>query len=129
MPNRSAFAAGKEELSGDDGMQAWRITGPERIERYEAKSGEVSSPSLVRVKIEQFAVSSRDIKTYESGNGAPIIPGRHGAGVVSEAHADDGFSRRATEWLSTRIFRAENVSTAKPVTPRSAGKNIFSAWT
>lgn len=95
MPNRSAFAAGKEELSGDDGMQAWRITGPERIERYEAKSGEVSSPSLVRVKIEQFAVSSRDIKTYESGNGAPIIPGRHGAGVVSEAHADDGFFEKS----------------------------------
>lgn len=72
-------------------MQAWRITAPKTMEKYEAKSGEVSSPELVRVKIEQFAVSKGDVRIYDTGAGAPIIPGRHGVGVISEAHPDDSF--------------------------------------
>ncbi len=76
-------------------MQAWRIVAPKKIEKYEAKSGDVSSTEFVRVKIEQFAISRSDVKTYTSGSGAPIIPGRHGVGVISEAHAEDVFFKKS----------------------------------
>ena len=70
-------------------MQAWRITGPRKIEIYESKSGEVSSPDLVRVKIETCAVTHRDVSLFRKGVSSPIIPGRLAAGVISEAHPDD----------------------------------------
>ena len=72
-------------------MQAWRITAPRNIEMYESKSGEVTSPELVRVKIEMSAVTHRDLSLYKKGASSPIIPGRLAAGVISEAHPDDTF--------------------------------------
>ncbi|MDD4292161.1 MAG: alcohol dehydrogenase catalytic domain-containing protein [Clostridia bacterium] len=76
-------------------MKAWEIVAPEQINAIASAGTTVSDPRLVKVKIEMSTISSSDKKSFESDKTTfPLIPGRHGTGIVSETAGTDCFLQK-----------------------------------